>query len=96
MNKRREIIADIDNYFIQEHLETNDLYGIPKNEFESKIRPIEKDYEFDSTQFPDEFTVICHPLIRQGNENKYKINLDREIEVQYNKLKPILIELRGK
>jgi hypothetical protein len=94
MNQKREIIADIDNYYIQEHLETNNLYGIPKEEFESKVRPIEKDYDFDSTKFPDNFRVKCHPLIKQGNENKYKINLEREIEVEYNKLKPIWVEVR--
>lgn len=44
MNRKREIIADIDNYFVHENLETNGLYGIPKNEFESKIRPIEEVY----------------------------------------------------
>jgi hypothetical protein len=94
MNKRREIIADIDKYFIQEHLETNQLFGIPKEEFDSKISPLEKDYEFDSTKFPDFIRVKCHPLIKQGNENKYKINLEREIEVEYNKLKPIWVEVR--
>lgn len=92
MNKRREIIAEIDKYYIQEHIETNELYGIPKEVFDSLISPLEKD--FDSTKFPDVMRVQCHPLIKQGNENKYKINLDIELEVQYNKLKPLLIDVR--
>lgn len=94
MNKRREIIADIDKYFIQEHIETSQLFGIPKNEFESRIRPLEKDFDFDSTKFPDIMRVKCHPLIKQGDENKFKINLDIEMDVQYNKLKPLLIDVR--
>ena len=88
---KREIIADIDNYYIHENQETNNLYGIPKEEFESRIRPIEKEYDFESAKFPDNFLVKCHPLIKQGTENKFKINLVRVIEMQYNKLKPIWI-----
>ena len=90
---KREIIADIEKYLIHRHIETDNLYGIEVEYYYKNIKPLKGKYGYHLKNFPDDFIIKCYPLIKQGMDESYKINLDIEQEIQLNKLNSIPITM---
>ena len=90
---RRRIIANIEKYLIHRDVETDKLYGIEVEYYYKNIKPLKEKYGHQLKNFPDDFIIKCFPLIRQGKDETYKINLEIEQEVQLNKLDSIPITL---